>query len=95
MLPDGSYRAVVDRIEDDLAVLEVTGPEDELHELVVSPDELPVDGRHADAILTVRVEDETLVEATYQPAETHQQKEQAQDRFDRLADRSTDRDKNS
>jgi hypothetical protein len=92
MIPDGSHRAVVDRIEDGLAVLEVTGPEDELHELVVSSDDLPSEGRHADAIFTVGVEEEQLVEATYQQAETHQQKERAQRRFDQLSSRPPDSD---
>jgi hypothetical protein len=95
MIPDGSNRAVIDRIEDDFAVLEVTSPEDELHELVVSPDELSSEGRHADAVLTVRVADNSLVEAVYQPEETQGQKEQAEDRFDRLANRPLYRDNKS
>lgn len=86
MIRDGTYTAVVDRIEGEDAVLEVDG-DDDRWELVVERDELPTDGRHADAILEVRVEDEQLVEAIYQPEETGRRRQRSQDRFDRLSRR--------
>lgn len=89
MIPDGTYTAVVDRFEDDLAVLEVSG-EDDRYELVVSESDLPADGRHQDAVLGVVVEDGGLVEATYNEAVTEQRKEEAQSRFDRLSKRPPD-----
>lgn len=89
MIPDGSYTAVVDRIEDGLATLEVDG-EDELYELVVDAAELPEDGRHQDAILDVDVEADELVEATYDESATAGRKEDAQSRFDRLSERPSD-----
>ena len=90
MLPDGAYTAVVDRLEDEQAVLEVAGEEDELRELILNTEELPLDGRHTNAILSVRVTDEALVETTYHPEETEQRQEDAQSRFDRLSRRPPD-----
>lgn len=85
-LSDGEYTAVVDRFEDDLAVLEVTTP-DGLRELVVERHELPEDGRHQDAVLTVAVESHELVDAVYDEAETAERTEEVQNRFDRLSNR--------
>ena len=89
MIPDGSYTAVVDRIEDGLATLEVDG-EDELYELVVDAEELPDDGRHQDAILQIDVEADELIEAAYDESATVERTEDAQSRFDRLSERPSD-----
>ena len=86
MIPDGTYTAVVDRIEDGLATLEVSGDE-ERYELTIEPDDLPGEARHANAILDVQLEDGELVAATYRPEESDERAEQAQDRFDRLSRR--------
>jgi hypothetical protein len=87
MIPDGRYTAVVDRIEDGLAavLLEEDGTDDD--ELLVEPDELPDDGQHADAVLTVEVQGGELVEASYESGETEHRRESAQSRFDRLSER--------
>jgi len=85
-ISDGEYTAVVDRFEDDLAVLEVTTPDD-LRELVVERHELPEDARHQDAVLTVTVESHEFVDAVYDEAETATRAESAQDRFDQLSSR--------
>jgi hypothetical protein len=87
MIPDGSYTAVVDRIEDGYAaiLLEVDGKD--AHELVVDVSELPADGRHADAVLAVEITDEKLVEATYKPDETQKRRDAARERFGRLSER--------
>jgi len=88
MIPDGEYTAVVDRIEDTLATLELSDDDGERYTLVVDENELPTDARHADAILAVTLVDEELVEAAYQPADTAARKHDAQDRFDRLSRRA-------
>jgi predicted AlkP superfamily phosphohydrolase/phosphomutase len=86
MIPDGEYRAVLDRIEDDLAALEVDVGGD-LRELVVDPEALPAAARRADAVLDVRVRDGELVDADYDRRTTRRRRRQAQDRFDRLSKR--------
>lgn len=92
-LPDGEYEAVVDRFEDDQAVLEVA-TDDEPRQLVVDRTALPTDARHADAILTVTIESSSLTDAVYDAAATRERAQSAQDRFDRLSGRlgSTDQD---
>ncbi|WP_424016221.1 DUF3006 domain-containing protein (plasmid) [Halorientalis pallida] len=87
MIDDGTYTAAVDRFEDDLAVLLVEDENDPIGELVVDEDELPTDGQHVDAVITVAVEDGELVEARYQAQETEARSEAAQSRFDRLSER--------
>lgn len=85
-LPDGEYTAVVDRFEDDLAVLEVA-VDDDLRQLVVDRAELPEAGRHADAVLTVTVASDELVEAVFDAEETSARKQSAQSRFNRMSRR--------
>jgi hypothetical protein len=87
MIPNGRYTAVVDRIEDGLAAVLIEEDGTDAYELLVEPSELPEEGQHADAVLTVEVQDEELVEASYQPNETESRRESAQDRFDRLSER--------
>jgi hypothetical protein len=87
MIPNGRYTAVVDRIEDGLAALLLEEDGTDAYELLVEPAKLPEDGRHANAVLTVEVQDEELVEASYQPNETESRRESAQNRFDRLSER--------
>jgi predicted AlkP superfamily phosphohydrolase/phosphomutase len=86
MIPDGEYTAVVDEVEESLARLELGG-DGEWYDLVVGTEELPDEARQADAVLTVTVTDDTLVDAVYRPDETAQRREKAQDRFDRLSRR--------
>ena len=84
VVADGTYTAVLDRIEDDLAVLEVSDDEGDTHELVVDVAALPADGRQPDAVFEVRVTDGELREATYDESRSESRREAAQDRFDRL-----------
>jgi len=49
---------------------------------------LPEEGRHADAIFVVAVEDGVVVDWGYDEALTDERKEAAQNRFDRLSQRS-------
>ncbi|MBX0297212.1 DUF3006 domain-containing protein [Haloarcula nitratireducens] len=86
MIPDGTYTAVVDRIEDELATLEVQG-DDERYSLVIDETTLPADARHADAIVELELEDDEPVEIVYQEQETVKRKDEAQNRFDRLSKR--------
>lgn len=86
MTLDGTYTAVLDRIEDDLAVLEVTDGE-QTDELVVEMGALPTDGRHPDAVFDVRIAEGELQTATYDESRSESRTEAAQDRFDRLSSR--------
>jgi len=54
---------------------------------LLDPSQLPADGRHADAIFTIVVQDGALVDATVDAEATQQRRESAQDRFDRLSSR--------
>ncbi|MFC7059940.1 DUF3006 domain-containing protein [Halovenus salina] len=87
MIPDGQYTAVVDRIEDGLAAVVLEEDATDAYELLVEPAELPEDGQHADAVLSVEMQDGELVEARYEASETKERRESAQSRFDRLSER--------
>ena len=91
MIPDGHYTAVVDRIEDALATLEVSG-DDDRYSLVVDEETLPDAARHADAVLQITLVNDELAAVEYDPDETERRAETAQRRFDRLADRPPDGD---
>lgn len=86
MTLDGDYRAVLDRIEDDLAVLELDDDGD-LHELLVTVDHLPPVARRQDAVLDVTLRDGRFVDATYKRRATRRLRQQSQSRFDRLSRR--------
>jgi len=91
-LPDGEYTAVVDGIEDGLARVFFEQDDEEKGNAVVEADILPDSGQHADAILSVTIEDGTIETATYQPAETADRQTKAQDRFDSLSERPPSKD---
>jgi hypothetical protein len=91
MIPGGRYTAVLDRFEDDKAVLELSD-DDGRYELVIDQRDLPQPARHTDAILEVEVVDGELVDVEYKPAESTRRAEDAQDRFDRLSKRPPDDD---
>lgn len=86
-LADGAYTAVVDAIEDGLATVFFEADGDEVGDAVLDADRLPDEGRHADAVLDVRIEDGSIATATYEPDLTEARSEAAQDRFDRLSSR--------
>jgi hypothetical protein len=88
MVTDGTYTAVLDRFEGEDAVLILEGDDQPAGQLVVASETLPDDGHHQDALFTVTVRDEALVDATYHPERTERRRESAQSRFDRLARRS-------
>jgi hypothetical protein len=86
MLLDGTYTAIVDRIEDGIATLEVDA-EDGLAALEIEAAELPAEARTADAVLEITVVDSTLADVTHDPGETADRANEAQRRFDRLSKR--------
>lgn len=86
-LPDGEYAAVLDRFEDERAVLVLEDGGEDVAEAVVHRTWLPPDARRQDAAVSVTVEDGRLVSVAYDPGETEARGEAAQDRFDRLARR--------
>ena len=86
-LDDGIYTAVVDSIEDGLATIFYEQDGEDVASEVRKASDLPEDGRHADAILTVDVRDAEVVEWNYDPAKTEDRQEAAQNRFDRLSAR--------
>ncbi len=86
-LSDGTYMAVVDAIEDGIATVFFEQDGEEVGDAVLNAGDLPEDGRHADALFSVTVEDEAVVEWEYREAKTEQRKEAAQSRFDRLSER--------
>ena len=86
-LADGEYTAVVDAIEDGLATVFFEQDGEEVGSAVIDAKTLPVDARHADAILTVKIADGDLSRLSYDPDRTETRKQSAQDRFDRLSSR--------
>jgi ribosomal protein L12E/L44/L45/RPP1/RPP2 len=95
MTDDGTYTAVLDRIEVDaddrrLAVLMLEVDGEQVDDLVVPLALLPEAAQETDAVLEVDVEDGELASATHRPAETGRRAEDAQSRFDRLSKRPGD-----
>jgi hypothetical protein len=86
-LSDGTYTAVVDRIEDGLATVFVEQEGEEITGITIKASTLPEIGRHADAVFTVRITDGEIVDWTYEPETTETRQSAAQDRFDRLSSR--------
>lgn len=89
------YTGVIDRFEDDLAVILLEEEGDVVDELVLDRGDLPVDATHVDAILEVTFEDGEVTDIVYDAAETENRKDQAQSRFDRLAERPPSEDDSS
>lgn len=81
------YTGVVDRFEGEQAVVLLEAGDEVVDEWIVGREELPADGRHVDAVLHIELEDEYVVEITYDEEETTRRKESAQERFDNLARR--------
>jgi len=86
-LEDGTYTAVVDSIEDGLATVFFERDGEEVGNRVLDATDLPESGRHADAILSVTVDDGDVEEWTYDEERTENRREAAQSRFDCLSRR--------
>lgn len=87
---NGEYTGVVDRFEDDSAVLLLEREGDVVGQAVLSRDSLPDAANHVDAVLIVTVEDDAVERLEYRPDETENRRESVQDRFDRLSERPPD-----
>ncbi|MDF9748263.1 DUF3006 domain-containing protein [Natrinema salsiterrestre] len=92
---DGRYTAVVDRFEEDLAVVLLEDDGETVDETVLDRERLPEDGRHAGAVLTLELSDEEVVDITYDEGETVDRSERAQRRFDELSQRPPSREDDS
>ncbi|AZH24785.1 DUF3006 domain-containing protein [Haloplanus aerogenes] len=88
MVTDGTYTAVLDRFEDDVAVLVLESDDETLGQVVVDAETIPAEGQHQDALFTVVMCGGELAEVTYHPDQTEERRETAQSRFDRLSERS-------
>lgn len=86
-LPDGTYTAVVDLIEDGLATVFLEENGSDVADTMIDASVLPEAGRHADAIFSVTVTEGEFEGWQYEPETTTDRKEAAQDRFDRLSSR--------
>jgi len=86
-LPNGEYTAVVDTIEDGLATVFFEHDGKDVGNAVLDASKLPSDAQHADAILTVTLNDGDIKAASYNPEATDTRAEATQDRFDRLSER--------
>lgn len=87
MPTDGTYEAVVDRFEGGLAVVLLEDDGETIGEVVVERERLPEDSRHTDAVLSVELEDEEVVDITYEERETVNRSARTQRRFDELSQR--------
>jgi hypothetical protein len=81
------FTGVIDRFEDDLAVVLLEADGEVVDEVVLERDELPSEAAHTDAVLVVTITDGAVTDLSYDAAETAERQERAQSRFDRLAER--------
>ncbi|NEU56900.1 DUF3006 domain-containing protein [Halorussus sp. MSC15.2] len=94
-LADGRYTAVLDRFErtdpesggEELAVLLVESGDRVVAERTVPRWRLPEDARHPDAVVEVVAKNGFVVSMEYDAEVTERRTEEAQSRFDRLAER--------
>jgi hypothetical protein len=84
---NGTYTAVVDRFEADIAVLLLEADGETIAELTLRKTRLPDAAQHVDAVLTVELDDDELVAITYEPDVTEDRADAAQRRFDELSRR--------
>ena len=90
-----TFTAVLDRFEEEQAVLLLESEGETVDELIMHRDDLPESGRHQDAIFTVTVNEEIVKEIEYDPAETEERAGDTQQQFDRLARRPPSEDEDS
>ncbi|MFC4449977.1 DUF3006 domain-containing protein [Halorussus aquaticus] len=98
-LADGRYTAVLDRFErtdpesggDELAVLLVESDDRVVAERTTPKWRLPEDARHPDAVLELVARNGFVVSMEYDPGATERRTDEAQSRFDRLAERPGER----
>lgn len=83
--PNGTVTAVVDRFEDDRAVLVLERDGETAGELVIDAERLPDDGRTVDAVFEVVLSEGAPTDVAFRPERTEHRAESAQRRFDRLS----------
>jgi len=83
-LPDGTYTAVVDSVEDGIATLSVEDDGEQVGHAECELAELPEDGRHVDAVLLVTIVSGTAVRWTHDPGRALN--DDAQERLTELAE---------
>lgn len=86
MSRDGRYRAVLDRIEDGVAVLLVEEAGEVVDEAHVDPEELPA-GVDEGAVLRATYDGGNLRRLVFEPEETARRRSELQERFDDLSER--------
>lgn len=86
MSRDGRYRAVLDRVEDGVAVLLLEADGEVVDEDGVDLDELPR-GVETGAILEATYDGGDLRRLVFEPEETARRRTELRDRFDDLAER--------
>ncbi len=82
-----TFTGVIDRFEEDLAVILLEDDGDVIDELVLDREEIPAEAAHPDVVLEVIPTDGEVTDLVYDASKTTERKEQAQSRFDRLAER--------
>lgn len=86
-MTDRTYTAVLDRFEEDRAVLLVERGDEVVDEMVVPKSMVPSAGRHQDAVFAVSLAGEQSLEFRYDAERTEERSDRAQSRFDRLSRR--------
>ncbi|WP_435362318.1 DUF3006 domain-containing protein [Haloarchaeobius sp. DFWS5] len=90
-MTEKTYTAVLDRFEEEQAVLLCEDGDEVVDELVIHRMFLPPEGRHQDAIFTLRVGEDDRTVLTYEPGETEERASSAQSRFDQMSQSLSDR----
>ncbi|MDB2242658.1 DUF3006 domain-containing protein [Halorubrum ezzemoulense] len=79
---------VIDRFEDDVAVVLLEQDGNVVDEQGIDRDNLPAGGDHVDAVFQITRDDSgAILELEYDAETTRTRKDRAQSRFDRLAER--------
>ena len=81
------YTGVIDRFEDEKAVVLLEAGGETVDEVLLERDGLPTDGREVDAVLTVEIEVDEVTKVAYDPEETKKRKDDVKKQFDRLSER--------
>lgn len=90
MTLNGTYTATVDRITEGIATVLIESDGHTVGQTTLDVDDLP-DGATEGAVLTVTFADGSLADLEHSPGETSDRQKAAQDRFDRLSTRLSDR----
>lgn len=78
---------VIDRFEEDLAVVLLEDDGDVVDETTIERSELPENAAHTNAVLSVTLSGDTVLDVSYNEEETTRRTQDARERFDRLAER--------